>query len=259
LRNDLIIVAKEILESRYPDAKVLFLAGSIVRGEGTPDSDLDLVVIFRSLPQAYRESFYFRRFPVEAFVHDLETLNYFLFDVDGPAGIPALAQMILEGIEHPEPSEFSESVKQLAASVIKAGPPVLSDEEVRRMRYNVTSLLDDLRHPRSRDELLACGAQLYEVLADYYFRTNNLWSAKGKAIPRILKRADADLCARYCKSFEELLRSGQAEELIALAEELLVPKGGFLFDGQRLNAPVDHRKPLPATIRTAGPEREKEG
>src|SRR5258708_5349665 len=233
LRSSLIKAVKEVLESKYPDANVLFLAGSIVRGEGTPLCDLDLVVIFDRLPNAYRESFHFQGIPVEAFVHDPETLNYFLFEVDRPTGIPSLAQMILEGIELPEPNEVSQSLKQLAALVMEAGPPVLSDEEVLKLRYNLTSLVDDVREPRSRDELLASGAELYEALADYYFRSNHRWSAKGKAIPRILKRADADLCLRFCNSFAELFRNGQSGTVIALVEELLEMKGGFLFDGHR--------------------------
>src|SRR5207248_6376202 len=112
--------------------------------------------------------------------------------------------MILEGIELPEPNEVSQSLKQLAASVLEMGPPELSSEEVLKLRYNLTSLVDDVRQPRSREELLASGAELYEALADYYFRSNNRWSAKGKA----------------------------------------QPNGGFLFDGHRLEAPVDRRKPL---------------
>jgi predicted nucleotidyltransferase len=66
-------VTQEIFDLRYRDASVIFLAGSIVRGESTPFSDLDLVVIFDKLPAAYRESFYFQGFPIEAFVHDPET------------------------------------------------------------------------------------------------------------------------------------------------------------------------------------------
>ncbi len=251
LRSRLTKVAKEILKSRYPDAIVIFLAGSIVRGEGTRYSDLDLVVIFDQLPTAYRESFYFQGFPVEAFVHDPETLNYFFFELDRPSGIPSLAQMILEGIELPEPSGLSQRLKRLAASVIEMGPPDLSEEDVRKLRYNITSLVDDVREPRSKDELLASGAELYEALADYYFRTNNLWSAKGKAIPRILKQANDDLCSRYCNSFEELFSDGQPEKVIALVEELLAANGGFLFDGHRLDAPKDHRRALPETNRAA--------
>ena len=242
--NQITKIANEVLASKYSDARVIFLAGSIIRGEGTPYSDLDLVVIFDKLPTAYRESFRFQGFPVEAFVHDPETLNYFLYEIDRPSGIPSLAQMILEGIEIPEPNELSQSLKQLAASMIESRPPTLSDEDINKMRYNITNLIDDIRQSRSKDELVACGTQLYEALADYHFRTNNLWSAKGKSIPRILKQVDADLASRYCNSFEELLADGQPAKVIALAEEILKPNGGFLFDGHKVDAPADYRKPL---------------
>lgn len=242
--NQLIQVTEEIFARRFPTARVIFLAGSIVRGEGTPYSDLDLVVIFDKLPNAYRESFHFQGYPVEAFVHDPETLNHFLFESDRSSGIPALAQMILEGVEVPEPCELSRSLKQLAASAMNSCPPKLSEEDVRKLRYNITNLVDDIRHPRSREELIASGAELYEALADYYLRVNNLWSAKGKSIPRILKQADAELCLHYCNSFDALFVDGQSEKVIALAEGILHPHGGFLFDGHKLDASADFRKPL---------------
>lgn len=237
-------VTQQVFDSRYPGAGVIFLAGSIVRGEGTPFSDLDLVVVFDQLPAAYRESFHFQGFPIEAFVHDPETLNYFLFEVDRPSGIPSLAQMILEGIEIPRPNDLSRSLKQLATSVMQLGPPELSAEDVRKLRYDITNLVDDLRQPRSRDELVAAGAELFEALANYYLRTNKLWSAKGKSIPRILGQADADLCLRYAASFNELFAHGRPETVVALAEEILTPRGGFLFDGHRLDAPANCRKAL---------------
>jgi hypothetical protein len=237
-------VARDILACRYPDAGVVFLAGSLVRGEGTPFSDLDLVVVFDKLSAAYRESFHSQGFPVEAFVHDPETLNYFLSEVDRASGIPSLAQMILEGVEVPESNELSHSLKGLAVSVMESGPLELSEEEVRKSRYNITNLVDDIRQPLSKAELVASGTELYEAVADHYFRVNKLWSAKGKSIPRVLKRTDADLCSRYCAAFEDLFAHGKPENVVAIAEEILGPSGGFLFDGHKLNAPVDCRKPL---------------
>jgi hypothetical protein len=244
LLNGLTEITNEIRAGRYPDARVIFLAGSLLRGEGTPYSDLDLVVIFDRLPSAYRESFSFQGFPVEAFVHDPETLNYFLYEVDRPTGIPSLAQMILEGVEVPQASEFSQSLKQLAASVMELRPPPLSDEDIRKLRYSITNLVDDIRQPCSKNELIASGTELYEALADYYFRVNNLWSAKGKSIPRVLKKADSDLCRRYCSAFEDLFAGGGPEKVITLVEEILKPNGGFLFDGYKLDAPASWRKPL---------------
>src|SRR4051794_11502050 len=99
--SKLIAVTNDIRVAWYPDAAVVFLAGSLVRGEGTAYSDLDLVVVYEELPNAYRESFVTRGLPVEAFVHDPETLNHFLTRSDRPAGMASLAQMILEGVEVP--------------------------------------------------------------------------------------------------------------------------------------------------------------
>ena len=244
LPDNLVHVTEEILARKYPDARMIFLAGSIVRGEGTPDSDLDLVVIFDKLPHAYRESFYFQDFPVEVFAHDPETLNYFFYEVDRPSGIPSLAQMVLEGIEVPGPGELSHSLKQLAASVMELGPPPLSQEDVCKSRYAVTSLVDDIRHPRSREELIAAGTELYQTLADYYFRAHNLWSARGKAIPRILQHTSPDLYLRYSADFDELFVNGKPGKVIALAEEILAPNGGFLFADHKLEAPASFRKPV---------------
>jgi predicted nucleotidyltransferase len=54
LINELIKITNELKSAKFPDAQVIFLAGSYVRGEGTPASDLDLVVLYNNLPNAYR-------------------------------------------------------------------------------------------------------------------------------------------------------------------------------------------------------------
>ena len=238
----IIDVANAIRAGRYGDAAAIFAAGSIVRGEGTPFSDLDLVVVYARVPCAYRESFRFDGYPVEAFVHDPTTLEYFFLEVDGPSGVPALPQMIVEGIEVPGPSDMSRELKRRAVAIIEAGPPALDREAEQRMSYFVSDLLDDLRAPRSNDELIGAGARLYEQLADYYLRSRRLWSAKGKAIPRVLQQTDAALCAVYCEAFEELFARGDSGSVIRLAEDLLRESGGPLFDGYRADAPATWRR-----------------
>jgi hypothetical protein len=242
---DILRVAREVHKERYSNAAILFAAGSFVRGEATAYSDLDLVVVFHSVPNAYRGSFRFEGVPVEAFVHDPATLNYFFYEIDRPSGIPALPQMVKEGIEIPGPNELSVSLKQLAAAVLDIGPPPLSADTLRRRRYELSDLLDDLRDPRSHAEMAASGSLLYGSLADFYLRSRGCWSAKGKSIPRVLERIDSRLCARFCESFERLFVQADPSAAIALTEELLQPTGGLLFDGYRLEAPSDWTKPLP--------------
>lgn len=242
--DQIVKITNEIRLAKYSDAKVIFLAGSIVRGEGTAYSDLDLVVVFERLPNAYRESFYFSGFPVEAFVHDPETLNYFITELELKSGKCVMAQMISEGIEVPESSEFSRALKQLAASVINSAPPKLSEETLRQMRYNITNLIDDIRQPRSKFETVATGTALYAALANCYLLTNDLWTANDKSIPRKLKLANPEFCTRFCAGFDKLFADGQTEQVIALAEEVLEPVGGFLFEGHKLDAPLKNRKPF---------------
>jgi len=243
--EDLIRITRQIFDDRYPTANVVLLAGSLLRGEGTPYSDLDLVVIFDQLPRAWRESFDFDGYPVEAFIHDPETLNYFLFESVRSSTSPAMARMVLEGVEVPGPTEASRSLKRIAAELIAAGPPKLSDEDERKLRYTITNLIDDIRQPRSREEVIATGAELYETLANYFFRTNGLWPAINKSIPRAFSKADPDLYSRFCEGFDQLFTDGRGDKVITLAEEILKRHGGFLFDGYKQDASPTSRKPLP--------------
>jgi predicted nucleotidyltransferase len=73
MMKELIRITREIHKTKYPQANAIFLAGSVVRGEGTSTSDLDLVVVFDHLSCAYRDSYFYEKQPVEAFVHDPQT------------------------------------------------------------------------------------------------------------------------------------------------------------------------------------------
>lgn len=245
MREDPIKVAKAIHAERYPQSEVLFLSGSVMRGEGTSTSDLDVVVVFRRLANAYRESFRFGEWPVEAFVHDPETLNYFFRHVDRAAGVPSLPSMVSEGIEIPKASEFSHSIKELARSVLAEGPPHWSDSEINNSRYAITDVMDDLLEPRSRAELIASATVLFGLLANHYFRSRQLWSAKGKTIPRRLREVDPRFAVRFEQAFGELFAVSNASPVIELAEEVLSQSGGKLFESHTLAAPASWRQTMP--------------
>jgi nucleotidyltransferase-like protein len=238
-------VARRLLAVRYAGAAVAFAAGSIVRGEGTPQSDLDLVVIHETLDHAYRESFRADGLPVEAFVHDPATLDYFFVEIDARSGVPSLPQMVVEGVEIPGPTSLSRVLKARAAAVLAAGPPLLDADTERRLRYFVSDLMDDLRSPRSRDELMGAGARLYDSLADYALRRIGRWSARGKAISRALRQYDPGLAAAYGNAFAALFTQGDPAPVLRLAEDLLRDAGGPLFDGFRLDAPRGWRRQPP--------------
>jgi hypothetical protein len=207
-------------------------------------------VIFDRLDHAWRESFTSNGWPVEVFAHDPETLRYFFTEVDRPTGVASLAHMVLDGVEVPAVSELSISLKRLARDIVVQGPPHLSEQELAKLRYMITDLVDDIRSPRLVTELVAVGAKLYETLADGFLRTRDRWSARGKGIPRQLRKVDATFADRHQLAFETLFSQHDARPVISLAEEVLAPVGGWLFDGNRLDAPTRWRK--------AGPHAETE-
>ena len=227
--------AQGIFRERYEGARVLFLGGSVMRGEATPASDLDVVVVYERLPNAYREAFVYGGWPVEAFVHDAGTLEEF-FEVDRRRGLPSLMSMVWEGSQVPGASEFSEGLRRRARELLDAGPPPWDEEELTLRRYRLTDWVDDMRFPRSSEELVATGAWLYQDAAEFYFRTRGLWSAHSKTIPRRLREADAGFAERFLRAFDALFAEKRPDAAVALVAELLEPFGGFLFEGFRKEA-----------------------
>lgn len=232
--------ARGIFAGRYAGARALFLAGSVMRGEATATSDLDIVVVYERLPHARRESFVFGGWPVEAFVHDPETLEHFV-EVDRRRGVPALLRMVLEGVEVPEPGEFSRALKRRASEIYDEGPPLWDEAELLLMRYRLTDWVDDIREPRAPEELVGTGAYLYNDVADFFLRSRGLWAAHSKTIPRRLREVDEAFAEEFRAAFEALFAEKRQAPVIALVERMLAPHGGLVFDGFARDAKPDER------------------
>ena len=108
----------------------------------------------------------------------------------------------------------------------------------------ITDILDDLYKPRSRAEQIASATVLFDQLANHFLRSRQLWSAKGKTIPRRLRAVDFEFAVRFEESFQELFATGHTAQVIALAEEVLERSGGRLLGGHKLAAPLDWRQVL---------------
>ncbi len=231
-RPEPIQAAAEILAQRYPDADSLVLAGSIVRGEATSTSDLDLVVLFPALERGFRESFEYQGWPVEVFAHDVETIEYYFIEKDRASGIGSMLWMVNDGIAVPGETELNRRIKVRAAALLAAGPPALTVEEIDYGRYTISGLLDDLSAPRNDTEYRAIVAALFHMLANHYLRARGRWGATAKTIPRRLAAADATLAAKFDAAFAAAF-TAEPGRLFAIADEILERDGGRLFEGYR--------------------------
>lgn len=234
-------IADRIYKEKYSNAEFLILAGSIIRGEGTRTSDLDIVVIYEKLDCAFRESFIYEGIMVEVFAHDLSTAKYFMYTVDFNDGAPILATMITEGIVIPNETELSDEVKRIAEEFISNGPKESNISKINSMRYSITNLIDDLRDSKNRYEQIATGCRLYEEVAELYFSANRIWNGKAKSIVRVMKKHDQKFVVRYNDSFDLLFKNGDDSMVVGISEEVLNLVGGYLFNSYRLLAKPEWR------------------
>jgi hypothetical protein len=227
--------AAQLWQQRYSSARVLFCAGSVVRGEGFPRSDLDVVVLFDHVDQAWRESFTFAGWPVEVFGHDRETLAYFVAQ-DIERGRPSLVQMISEALVLPSASPLSEGLQSWARKLIASQPSVPSAKAIAEERYWISDILDDFRDDRPKTELHAIAGQLYPVVCNFVLKTRGHWLGAGKTVPRSLARAAPDLSELLEHAFEAFFTTGDRTEVLRAVPQILAPFGGELRDGFRSDA-----------------------
>ena len=142
----------------------------------------------------------------------------------------------------PSETQFSEFIRASARVFLDGGPPEWSAEDLANSRYFITDLVEDIRSPRSRSELPSPLTRLYPMAATHYFRSQRLWSAKGKFIPRRLREIDAEVADEFVSAFHAAFEDGVVEPVIRFCEQLLAPAGGWLFSGHRLEAPENWRR-----------------
>lgn len=234
-------IIERLYKERYSEAKAVFWAGSVSQGKYTERSDLDIVIVFEQLPNAYREAFAYQDWKVDAFIHDRETIRYFFEKIDKASGILALPRMVLDGIEVTAPCAFAQEIKDLARKTVDAGPPIWSQEDIDKERFFITDKLDDILFPRNNAEQIASAAWLYEALAQFYLRAQGKWRASGKSIIRYLKEQDEPFAEEYCDAFEAVFKNSATAKLESLVTKILEPYGGLLWEGYRLEAPKEWR------------------
>jgi len=228
-----------------PSAEVVLLAGSASRGEATPHSDLDIVALFNALPSgAYREMYKFENHDFELFAHDFQTLTYFCREMERPSGRPALASMVVEGIEILSTNSLLlAEARKACADTLQAGPPTLTADALQSRRYAITDLLSALLGATDQTTLIACGSTLYDALSDFSLRAAGHWSASGKAIPKALGRFDPALASRFFAAFSALFTHSNLQPAEELVDLVLAPYGGRLRAGFRQEAPAEWRDP----------------
>ncbi|MBE1553037.1 nucleotidyltransferase domain-containing protein [Sporosarcina limicola] len=221
--------AKRFIEEKFPNCQAALLAGSVVRGEDTATSDLDIVIFDEKVNSAYRESFIKYDWPIEVFVHNFTSYKVF-FKQDCEGARPSLPRMVSEGLVIID-SEVVSAIKEEANELLKKGPEIWSMEMLDMKRYMITDALDDLMGSTNHAEDLFIANSLAEAIHEFVLRTNGQWIGASKWVVRALNQYDEEFTQRFVQAFDIFYKTGGKDEIIGLADEILEPYGGRLFEG----------------------------
>jgi hypothetical protein len=241
--------ARALVRERYPQAVWAVLAGSVLTAHRTAGSDLDIVVILPlGDPLApRRESLVFRSWPVELFVHDEETLDWWLAK-ERPQRKPTLHRMVCGT---PVVGDAADR-RAACQAVLDAGPEPMAPAQLEAARYGLTDLLDDLVHATDPGERHVIAATLWVNAAHGALVAANRWDGTGKWLLRELRGLEvnrgtdfeADLADRW------LAAQHDPAAIEVFAREVLDRLGGPLFEGYLAVAP----RPETTTPEVQSPE-----
>lgn len=220
---------KTFILERFPHCQGALLAGSIVRGEGTETSDLDIVIFDQILPTSYRESLIEFGWPIEIFVHNLTSYKEF-FEMDCKSAKPSMPKMVSEGVVLKDEGVI-QAIKMEANELLQKGPDKWGEEIIRTKRYFITDTLDDLLGSTNRAEELFTANTLAELVHEFVLRTNGRWIGASKWIVRALRQFDPAFTIEFVAAFDHFYRTGDKQKIVQLVEKILEPYGGRLFAG----------------------------
>ncbi|MEH7506032.1 nucleotidyltransferase domain-containing protein [Neobacillus drentensis] len=221
--------AHQFINKYFPNCQGAVMAGSVVRGEETYTSDLDIVVFDKSINSSYRESFIDFGWAIEIFVHNLTSYKFF-FNLDYKVAKPAMQRMIFEGIILKDEGIIV-SIKKEAKEILEKGPERWTEETIKTKRYFITDALDDFIGCKNRAEEIFIANTLAELIHEFVLRTNGRWIGSSKWIIRALKQYDEKFTEEFVESFDDYYKNGEKSKVVHLSEMVLEPYGGRLFQG----------------------------
>ncbi|MFJ5772432.1 nucleotidyltransferase domain-containing protein [Psychrobacillus sp. NPDC093180] len=228
-RLEPIEAAKQFISIYFPYCQGAILAGSVVRGKATENSDLDIVIFSEDIHSSYRESLIFGGWPIEVFVHNLASYKNY-FESDRKRARPSLPRMIAEGVSFKNEG-ILEAIQEEAKQILATGPELWSDETIKIKRYFITDALDDFIGSNNRAEELFIANTLAELTCEFILRTNRRWIGASKWIVRSLKEYDDAFADQFVEAFDLYYKTGQKSKVIEIVDKALHPYGGRLFEG----------------------------
>lgn len=220
-------LALNLLRDRWPNALGAFAGGSVMRGEGKPNSDIDMVVLLPPNARPHRIWLMHHGIQFDLFIHNPDSLRYYI-QQGRDERRPVLANLIADAVMLPAPNRRLLNWQSKCKAILEAGPSQLAEKDLLRLRYGLMDAMDDYADAVKHDEQMAVAAQLYVRLCDALCDIKGVWRGSSKWKARQAHKADAPLAAELAKALAADCAAGKADQLLQAGRKIQALCGGPL-------------------------------
>lgn len=228
----IIHIAEDFVETYFPSAHTVFLAGSVLTNFFSKESDIDLVIVDETQKNSKVECFLFNEWKVEAFVYSTDSL-FMQFYAARYKGVPTIIKMCAEGKIIIDNKSHASNIKEEAAAMLKRGPSLYSEADINQARYKLTESLSDFVSSDHDGESLFILNDLVNQFIPFVLRGNGNWIGYGKWRARCLELYDEQFYQQFITAYESYLKEKNKSLIINVVKEKLDQFGGELFDGYK--------------------------
>ena len=221
--------ARTFVETYYPDSLAALLVGSVARGEATPSSDLDILIVTSQDIQFYRRSYRNYGWVIETFIGSRE-FNEAKIQRPRPTHSPSYLRSWAEGIILKDKDDFARNLKERAIAILERGPGPLTQEEIDQYRYVITDWLDDLIDTNTYEEGLFTTYELVAKTAELLLAYNKMWIGERKWLYQALQKSEDQKAKQLIEALEQFYRTEEKDSLVGAIESILEMVGGKLYE-----------------------------
>ncbi len=217
--------AVRFILARFDDVLGIVVAGSVLRGVGSPSSDLDIYVI-RERTERQRLQHFFNGVPAEIFVNPPQQVRAYL-EKERRAGRPITAHMLVTGFVvlalDPVVGELQDAARRILQQ-----KPDFAEAQVTAARYMAATAYEDAldvveTRPETAQMILA---QAVFAMVRYWFVKENRYLPRYKDLLNTLDELEPEL-ARLARTFYSSAEPATRLALAARIADVTIETYGF--------------------------------